>query len=55
MTACHHTTQKEDRHPAETFGWLWAWLARLWVVAGSAVGAAGVPDLCATYLGAAAV
>ena len=43
MNVCHHTTQK-DRHTAETFsaetfGWLWAWLARLWVVAGSAVDA----------------
>ena len=33
MTPRHHTTQQEDRHTAETFGWLWAWLARLWVVA----------------------
>ena len=33
MNVCHHTDQKEDRHPAETFGWLWAWLARLWVAA----------------------
>ena len=38
MNVCHHSPQQEDRHPAETFGWLWAWLARLWVVAGSAVG-----------------
>ena len=38
MNVCHHTDQKEVRHSAEAFGWLWAWLARLWVVAGSAVG-----------------
>ena len=37
MTPRHHSPQQKDR-PAETFGWLWAWLARLWVVAGSAVG-----------------
>ena len=41
MNACHHNQPREDRQSAETFGWLWAWLARLWVVAGSAVGAVG--------------
>ena len=33
MDTCHHSPQQEDRPPAEAFGWLWAWLARLWVVA----------------------
>ena len=33
MTPRHHSSQQKDRHTAETFGWLWAWLARLWVVA----------------------
>ena len=37
MDTCHHYQPREDR-PAETFSWLWTWLARLWVVAGSAVG-----------------
>ena len=38
MNVCHHSPQQKDRPGAETFsaegfGWLWAWLARLWVVA----------------------
>ena len=38
MNACHHSPQQKDRHTAEAFsadslGWLWAWLARLWVAA----------------------
>ena len=45
MTPRCYSPQQKDRHPAEafsasSFGWLWAWLARLWVVAGSAVGGA---------------
>ena len=50
MNACHHSPQQKDRHGAEApaagggaepFGWLRAWLARLWVVAGVAAGSGG--------------
>ena len=31
MDTCHYNPPREDRPGAETFGWLWAWLARLWL------------------------